>query len=74
MNNKLEEADKKVMFWPTRDCPVCGLSHEVRYKYRGTDVLVCPKTEKDKLMFFNEEKAREELAIYKEQKRIVEGE
>ena len=55
----------KIGFTPCLLCPICGEHHEVKFKYRDMDVLVCPKAEENKLMFFTMELADEKEAEFR---------
>ena len=53
--------ENEIGFKPVRKCPVCGNWHEVKYQYRGVDILVCPQMTEDKLVLMNEDYANGEL-------------
>lgn len=60
-------------FRPTRYCPLCGLQHEVKYTYKGLDVLICKRAEENKLMFFNDEMVTRELKRLSDIQRITDS-
>lgn len=52
---------EEVGFRPVRRCPVCHKFHDVKYQYRGIDILVCPQMKEDKMVLMHEEYATDEL-------------
>lgn len=62
---------EEVGFKPTRRCPVCKELHEVKYQYKGVDILVCPKMTGDKMVLMDEGYANDELQRLSEMQRFV---
>lgn len=55
--------ENEIGFKPVRKCPVCGNWHQVKYQYRGVDILVCPAMEmkRERIALMTSDYVRDEI-------------
>ena len=60
----------EVNFKPSMVCPACGERHEVKYQYRGADILCCPKMEENQIILMPSEVSEEIKDLFENQLKV----